>query len=130
MKRTFRLSERELKNMIAESVRRALYESEGDEVDMLWDELKTAKENGADKYEILDILHRLEGAIDALPQDDPRAFRRETTFKRKPGKLGDTYNGKKPEKTWRAKVSNFRNEKGEPTNPFRKPKDWNDDEEV
>lgn len=60
MKRTVRLTERELRNMIAESVRRALNESSED----LWQELRDAKENGADAREILDIMHRLESALE------------------------------------------------------------------
>lgn len=115
MKRTFRLTEKELKNMIAESVKRAIYEAEGDDVEMLWQELKNAKDSGAETRDILDILHRLEAAISALPDDDPRAFRDVTTYRRRTPGLGDT----DKRRTWHANVSGHRNEKGEPYNPFK-----------
>jgi hypothetical protein len=114
MKKTFRLSERELKNMIAESVRRALNEAEGDEVEMLWDELRNAKGQGANVHEILSILKRLESALRALPDDDERALTTDTTYQRRPSTLG---NPDQP-KTWQID-HNFRNEKGK-YNPFGK----------
>lgn len=125
MKRTFKLTESELRNMIAESVKKALYESEGDEVEMLWQELRDAKEAGADVHEILDILHRLEAAIEALPEDDPRAFREVSTYKRRTPSILD----KDQRKTQYAKVSGHYDQNGKPINPFRKPKDWQDEED-
>ena len=65
MKHTIRLTEKELRNMIAESVRRALNEEvENQSSDEIWQEYRDARDRGADANEMLAIARRLDWAIE------------------------------------------------------------------